>query len=238
MPVSNQQKEIEKGINAFVELMGSHTISLVMLSQERLPTAFRSGIIIRRENGTTVTMTAAHELGAQPWFIETITDNRANGSLLIDAGKLSQVMAVESWANDLVFYPFPAPEIDRSTLPAASVPIYQHHVSVPRKDEAYGFAVWRQGKNDLVRAVPHYQAIRELVCEIGMEYVGDEDGLYLFKLAGNHRGHDWYKGVSGGPIADPSGLIVAVVKGGDENRNIIFGQPLAPYAKQLGIPTR
>ncbi len=54
-----------------------------------------------------------------------------------------------------------------------------------------------------MRAVPYCLAYRELVYEIGMEFIGIEEGLYLFKLDGEHRGHDWYKGISGGRLHIP-----------------------------------
>ncbi len=97
MAGNSQKKKVENAIDALVDLMRLHTISLVTMSQEGLPKARRSGVIMCRLDGTYVTMTAEHEVGAQSWFIETITDSRADGSLLVQAGKLAQVFGVPSW---------------------------------------------------------------------------------------------------------------------------------------------
>lgn len=228
------EQRILVGIERFTALMKENTISMVTLGQDLLPTRFRSGIIIARADGSHVAVTAAHRLGIVPWHIETFTPDKANGTLNIRAGTLSQVVKEGAWDDDLAFHPFPSTEFARENIPAASVPAYKGPVSMPVKREAYGFAVWRQA--EIVPANPHHQAVRELVTECGMEYIGDQGGHFIFKLDDKHKGHDWYEGISGAPIADPSGLIVAIVQGGNCKDHTIFGQPLVPYAGQLGIP--
>ena len=59
----------------------------------------------------------------------------------------------------------------------------------------------------------------------------DNRGLYRFALARKHQGDAFYKGCSGSPIAAPDGTIVALVQGGAEMANEIYGVPLARYAK-------
>jgi hypothetical protein len=65
--------------------------------------------------------------------------------------------------------------------------------------------------------------------EIGMEFIGtDPRGMYRFRLEGKHKGHDFYRGASGAPIADREGVIIALVANGDEaGDDIIQGVPFA-----------
>lgn len=64
-----------------------------------------------------------------------------------------------------------------------------------------------------------------------MCYVGSrtQGGLYEFRLARPHQGRKYYKGSSGAPIADEEGLIVALVVGGEPDKDLIYGVPLARY---------
>lgn len=60
-----------------------------------------------------------------------------------------------------------------------------------------------------------------------MKYTGrvNEHGLYVFSIP-KHQGHPYYKGASGSPIIDPEGRIFAILTGGCETNNELYGYPL------------
>jgi len=68
-----------------------------------------------------------------------------------------------------------------------------------------------------------------------MEYFGEKDeGVYRFRLSGQHKGHKIYRGSSGAPIVDYSGEIVSIVVGGCERDNEIYGVPINKYEHIIG----
>jgi hypothetical protein len=70
-----------------------------------------------------------------------------------------------------------------------------------------------------------------------MQYdqLASSDLMYYFQLARKHQGNEYYCGSSGAPIADSEGKIVAVVLGGSEKTNTIYGFPLARIASLLEL---
>lgn len=68
-----------------------------------------------------------------------------------------------------------------------------------------------------------------------MEFSREEPtGRLRFNLADGHKGHDYYRGASGAPIANDEGIIVAVLVGGDTSTNELLGAPLHRYANLIG----
>lgn len=82
-----------------------------------------------------------------------------------------------------------------------------------------------------------YRVDRELTAEYEMTYEGrSSDGkLYHFRLAGAHRGHKYYEGASGSPIADSEGKVVSLLLGGNTADNTLQGLPLADWLPLLDM---
>lgn len=105
--------------------------------------------------------------------------------------------------------------------------------ATPDRDHEYGYASWNRtefhaGMGWLV-AEPSF--------EVGMQFRGARpgSGLYEFELAQPHKGHPYYEGASGAPIADETGQIVSLLLAGEPDQNLLLGVPLAQYAPVLGI---
>jgi hypothetical protein len=59
--------------------------------------------------------------------------------------------------------------------------------------------------------------------------------LYIFSIP-KHKGHDYYRGASGSPIImPPDGEIVAILVGGCESKNELYGFPLAGIRELIRI---
>ena len=105
--------------------------------------------------------------------------------------------------------------------------------AIPDPDTPYGFAAWN--------AVEPHTAIstlrRESRYELNMRYAGmhQTNGLYCFEPV-TFRWHAFYKGASGAPIADPTGLIVSMLVVGDQEQKFLWGIPLATHATKLVAP--
>jgi len=94
----------------------------------------------------------------------------------------------------------------------------------PTRGEAYGFMAWNRDTVFPLNVVERLPAF-----EVGMEFLGSTaSGMYRFRLEGKHKGHAFYRGASGAPIADAEGAIVALLANGDEaDSDIVQGAPFA-----------
>lgn len=72
--------------------------------------------------------------------------------------------------------------------------------------------------------------------EYEMEYTGrlTKQGLYVFSIP-KHKGHKYYKGASGAPIIDPTGMIFAILVGGCEFSDELYGYPLQGIEKLIRV---
>ena len=79
--------------------------------------------------------------------------------------------------------------------------------------------------------------LRERTGEFGMTYEGrsQEGDLYCFSLPDAHKGHRYYCGASGSPIADQDGKVVSLLLKGDESANKLYGLPLKDYTHLLDL---
>jgi hypothetical protein len=94
----------------------------------------------------------------------------------------------------------------------------------PAKGEAYGFMAWNRDTVFPLNVIERLPAF-----EVGMEFVGSTaGGMYRFRVKAKHKGHAFYRGASGAPIADSEGAIVALLANGDEAvSDIVQGTPFA-----------
>lgn len=93
----------------------------------------------------------------------------------------------------------------------------------PCKQNTYGFS----GQILPVSKPPIYKT--ERVTYTDLRYIQKVDGYYCFELPMNHPGHESFKGYSGAPILSDKGELVALVCGGDINKNLIYGISLIKY---------
>ena len=100
----------------------------------------------------------------------------------------------------------------------------------PNIDEIYGFAG---------QVMPEMHGETALVTEMcvypGLKYIATEGKYHVFELPVPHPGHEHFKGCSGAPIIDTKGNVVALVRHGDIDRNVIFGISLNKYKIVLDV---
>lgn len=224
---------------AWVEHMRDFTLRLVRMKRTGAPGGIASGFLVEAQ-GRFFVLTAGHSFKRpRNWVVET-TVQAGGGCLAFRVDGLWQLTSFEILAPlsctpvDFAWCELnlPALKVQLEADPkfagqALSLPWYRGPFGVPVRGDSYGFASWSR--------VEYHAAIsglhRETACEIGMQYDGLDPALnaYRFRLARAHKGHRYYRGASGAPIADPTGQIVSLVLGGHRRSNTIYGLPLTTY---------
>jgi hypothetical protein len=69
----------------------------------------------------------------------------------------------------------------------------------------------------------------------GLSYERTENGHLYFRLPRPHPGHEFFEGCSGAPIIDSRKNLIALVCGGDAQKDEIYGVDLAKYKVALDI---
>lgn len=223
-----------------LETLLETTVKLIEVDESKKPVGVASGFVLKRDEKN-VLISAGHCFkNSKQIAIETsIISGRETlifalppvnlvkkGNLL--TGKFSDLDI--AWTS---FDPNEVNKLDEDDerlnnlkieLHAYQGPIHEE----PEKNRIYAFASWSRTEFHPAKQT----LIREAASEAGMQYIGkDTNGLYKFQLSRKHRGHDYYKGSSGAPIADEEGKIVSIVLKGDEDDNIIYGFPISSLAE-------
>ena len=232
-------------MQAFVEHMLTYTIRLVRAKPNEWPFGIASGFVIPVAGRYRI-VSAGHAIAAASnWVMETVPESETETLMLIikavhSVAKIPRRDKTNSldlaWADlnpeELKEQLAKAPKKPRTDL---ELPTYIAPLdAVPDPETAYGFAAWNN-----VEAHPMISTLRrESRYEFAMRFVGihPKNKLYLFEPAREFQGHEYYEGASGAPIADPNGLIISMLVGGDRDEKYLWGVPLAKHAKKLTAP--
>ena len=242
------RNDFDEWAQRFVEVLSETTVKLVRLDDTgAMPVDEASGVIVPC-GGSYFLLSAAHALKEGRWLLETgLTLRRSTLMLPLNAPVWTELHHLSPDTSYSVDLDFAWCKLDLQSVSEAmrqgaldtgkqdvELPLYKGPLdSEPETDVPYGFASWRHaGFHEGIRGLE-----RELVVELGMRFTGFDDSaqLHTFELSGVHKGHDYYRGVSGSPIADPTGRIVALVAKGDSDKNLIYGFPVARYASLIAL---
>ena len=104
----------------------------------------------------------------------------------------------------------------------------------PKLNESYGFSGLIKGAVE-----KHPQAVifaSESQIYDGLKYTETRDGdIVVFTMPESHPGHDEFRGCSGSPIIDANGTVIALLTGGCEIKNEIYGVSLESYRRVLEL---
>ena len=210
------------------------TLRLTRLNTgDHSPAGVASGFFVALE-GSTYLISAGHALNEGGWVIETdmVIESECrtacipvNGAWIIKSFTLgkSELESVDvSWAKiDLeAFQKGVSGNKNMSGKPFEFL-IYQGTFG----ETPYIYA--SQNRVVIFEALGKRHLERKPSYELEMEYTGrkTKHGLYVFSIP-EHKGHPHYKGASGSPIIDPTGQIFAILVGGCEISNELYGYPL------------
>jgi|GEM_PF-1217769 len=208
------KNKIDKHVAAFKALMNKITIRIFSYDETGKMINRSSGFLYQPTPQTVpLVITAGHHLPEQGGFIETN---------IIENGQVLQIVC----GKFHVFYNHDDIDYAFSQLPVKAyleilkiyedidLICYRHEFVNAMKGEAYGFSVL----NNYEAARSSDQVVLHLYecAEVGLELIEQTEHLNYFKPV-QFQGDEFYKGASGSPIADPEGIICAILIGGTED---------------------
>lgn len=226
------------------------SVPLVRLDNERLPTNGASGCLIDYR-GKRVLLTVSHATGDQGnWAIEMkyvpgkgMCNHQLGAMNFLRKLTLSTDSISEFKDVDFSYVEVPSTllayrqEIDVGTSAVKSETqidvLTPGLLDEPDPEENFGFC----GTVLLVREHHHGQEYLsgEIRVYDGLRYLRTEEDYHFFELPFQHPGDEHFKGCSGAPIIDSSGRFVALVCGGCENTNEIWGISVKAYKTAIDI---
>jgi hypothetical protein len=236
-PVSPPGNLVESLLQITVNLIGDQ-------NGQELPR--RSGFLMAHRGGVRL-ITAAHGIEGKNWYMEVhapidpafpdrerLAYKHSVGPFFYFKRTSAAPVGVDDFA-DVAFTEVDVAHIrqmlsGRAEFKGLNLHAYAGALGHPTAQGRFTFAAYSQAM--IVAHVPILY--RDLIGETDMVFDGVEadSGLHRFIVRGQHRGDD-YKGASGAPIMNEAGLVVSIVKGGDQDERVIWGFPLTDFVAAL-----
>ena len=243
------EERAKENLMKLLDCLGPVTLPLVAYNKgDEWPCGYASGFIVQRHSRTFL-LTAAHAICKRRWFVEVrVGTEDGDPAILIplkqtwtidksfDLTSMSTKRIDFGWAElDLKALRRQASS-DEKIRKGIELPSYRGPLDrTPSSEDVYTYIAFNRIESEDHGGMKILERSASMAC--GMTYVGRghrNKDVYRFKLDDQHRGHDYYKGSSGAPIADAEGCIVSTVLGGDRTTDEIFGLPLADYEHLVG----
>jgi hypothetical protein len=241
--------ELLKRVNDHINHCLALTVRLTCLSKRDLsPAGVASGFLTSLD-GATYLISAGHALDEGNWVIETdmVVESEGrtacipvNGPWIIKSFTLgsSGLKDVDvSWAKiDLDRFQNEVRAAKGLSGKPFEMLTYQGPFGeTPDRGTPYSYA--SRSRVVVYEALGKRHLERQSSFELEMSFTGrtTDEGLCVFSIP-EHKGHAYYEGASGSPILDPTGQIFAILVGGCETRNELYGYPLRsiPYLIRVG----
>lgn len=238
-PQTMDNQIISKAYNDLINHCLALTLRLTCLkAEDHSPTGVASGFFLSLD-GSTYLISAGHALNNGGWVIETdmVIESECrtacipvNGAWIIKSftfGNSNSESVDVSWAKiDLDAFQKGVSGNKQITGKPFKFMTYQGPFGeMPQPQTHYIYA--SQNRVLVYEALGKRHLERQPSYELEMEYTGrtTKQGLYVFSIP-KHKGHSHYKGASGSPIVDPTGQIFAILVGGCEISDELYGYPL------------
>jgi hypothetical protein len=227
-------------------------VSLKKLNAENLPIDMASGCIVEH-NSRHFLLTVFHAVGdQQKWALEIKYEQLPGMQVYLLGGGFTYFKKGDLKTQTLHDIDLAIKELDKTVVPYYQEISLDKDKKIIREDpkivqridfaltpvieKKYMFAGLTRpaigGQHHDRYIVQQHLTIEENISFSGTKPDSD---IYIFKLARAHPGHEEYKGCSGSPIFDSDGNIVALVVGGDSQKNEIYGINLGNYKIALDI---
>ncbi len=236
-------------LTAYQEALIDSSFQLVNVDSSNIPDSGLGSGCLFEHHGRKILLTVAHIKKKNRTLIAQIRFEPSNGTLVIPlnnpipGGLIHASKRLRKEAKDFCYLEVPPTlepynqiirDYDSAILKEMPVTIFElSEIQPPDKNVSYGFC----GRVDPNLAyhfgTPYFETTRTPYQ--GLTYIGEDDGLFVFQLPMQHPGHEAFKGCSGTPIIGEDSSVVALVQGGDENSDLIYGIPLIKYKSKLQI---
>lgn len=205
----------------FKDFMVYLTVRLLKLTENGDFKGRASGFIYQpAEKGIPLLITAGHGLEINYNFIETfeIIDNQ----LMLLNGGTFDIFYDKKGEIDYAYSVLPLSKYEKKEWSALiKYMSYFHSFEKAGKRGRYGFAV-RNDYGEFVKTDKGFNLPSYECSEIDLELVEQTEHINYFKMSGEFKGHEFYEGASGSPIANiKNGLINSILIGGDEKKGLL-----------------
>jgi hypothetical protein len=233
--ISDEQKK-------WLEWVLITSIPLKRLAADDLPIGIASGCLVNfRDRRFLLTVSHAVALGLSDWVIQ-LGDGGEMGTEIYRPFAFLYPQEIRRSTGEILNVDFTFAEVSTDIEPTFQqlTPLgpmtekRQRHifdldaVGNPDENELYAFA----GE---INPEMHgtFAFVTQPTVYPGLRYVWSDGLFHQFQLPVPHPGHSYFKGCSGAPIVDINERLVALVTGGDEERNIIYGMSLSRLKSTL-----
>lgn len=205
--------EIEN-INAFIDRMTKVTVRIVKADSAGNLIGMASGFLYQPDKDyLPIVITAGHITPDKRCFIETRI-SKDGQTLSLNAGEFKVFYNYDN--IDYAYSHLPPDFIRRDIKNNEDVEMatYRHKFVKAKKNEEYGFAVWNN--HEFIKAGDSFLLPRYCCYEISLRLVQQNENVNHFKTSRQIQDHEYYRGASGSPVADPEGAITGILIGGTD----------------------
>lgn len=234
-------------LNDFQKRLWLSSVQLVRLDEQMLPCSIASGCLIDYL-GKRLLLTVYHATGDQGnWAIQK-EYVQEKGTCIHQLGSMNFLAKAtpsepKLEAVDFSYVEVPTDfiayrqEINVTTYSVETKTAITVHtpslLDEPEKDQEFGFC------GMVIPTLEKHSGQAYLGGDIRMydqiSFLRTKDNYHFFRLPFSHPGHEYFKGCSGAPVIDKSGRLVALVCGGCEKSNEIWGISLKAYKTPIDI---
>lgn len=223
------------------------SVPLCKLNGDGHPCSAASGALVEL-NGKRMLLTVEHATGdSGDWAIQ-IAYVPGNGTKVHRLGGMNFLARSDLQSGKIKTVDFAYVEVPTTVAPlkqqindslkiidAIPVEVLQLRFPCPPNiNEKYGFSGLIKGT---VEKHPHAIVFAsERQTYDGLKYTGTRDGdVVVFTMPESHPGDVEFRGCSGSPIIDANGTLIALLTGGCESKNEIYGVSIESYRAVLEL---
>lgn len=233
------EEEIKQAIQNIIEHCRALTLRLVRLKKGTNQVEGVASGFLFKEGDSVFLISAGHALNKERWAIETdLTDDEKHRTACIPIGGAWLIKKAVIGDSELEDIDVGWARIDLKSFGESvkgeeglkgkkfEYVVYEGPlVEEPNAEEPHAYAAMNQVS--LFDALGRAYLERDISYEYEMKFTGtrDTDGLYVFSIP-KHKGHNYYRGASGSPIVDSSGVIKGILVKGCERKNELYAYPM------------
>jgi len=214
------QKE-QKAIDNFIKLLLKVTFRICHWEEDGTLKSRSSGFLYQKNPQSPIlVITAGHDTPPKGSFIETSFVQDENMAAL-NAGEFKVFHSSDG--IDYAYSILPLALIKKSLSEGMSFEftVYKEPFVKAEIENIYGFAV--KNNHEFVKNGDNYIIPTYLCSELYMTLVNQDEHTNYFKTSRPIQEDEYYRGASGSPIADSSGLISSILIGGTDPIEFLRG---------------
>lgn len=222
------------------------SVPLLRIDDKNNPTSSASGCLVDYCEHR-VLLTVEHATGDSGRWAIQLHFEKGKGTQLYGLGAMMFLESVSTKTGESKTVDFSYVEVPKDTQPFRQeinekgdvdqeYPIMVFPIDFrlePKKEDKFGFA--GLVKNQLENHPTATFLTSELKIYDDLNYLRTDGDTHVFQLPFNHPGHPEFRGCSGAPVLNSSGMPIALLTGGCIKKNEIYGVSLKQYRTPIDI---